>query len=81
MRRPDLAPGNFEGWNAIDATPQELSERIFQCGPAPVKAIKNGDMDKQFDCSFVFAEVNADVVYWKYSGVSQPLKLLRTDKT
>ncbi|XP_042688417.1 protein-glutamine gamma-glutamyltransferase 2 [Centrocercus urophasianus] len=63
MNRPDLAPG-YDGWQALDPTPQEKSEGVYCCGPAPVKAIKEGDLQMQYDIPFVFAEVNADVVYW-----------------
>lgn len=37
---------------------------IFCCGPCPVKAIKEGHLDINYDAVFIFAEVNADVVYW-----------------
>ncbi|KAM8798210.1 protein-glutamine gamma-glutamyltransferase 2 [Eudromia elegans] len=63
MRRPELPPG-YEGWQALDPTPQEKSEGVFCCGPAPVRAIKEGDLQLKYDTPFVFAEVNADVVYW-----------------
>ncbi|XP_065610599.1 protein-glutamine gamma-glutamyltransferase 2 [Cyrtonyx montezumae] len=63
MARPDLAPG-YDGWQALDPTPQEKSEGVYCCGPAPVKAIKEGELQVQYDSPFVFAEVNADVVYW-----------------
>ncbi|NWX41955.1 TGM2 glutamyltransferase, partial [Steatornis caripensis] len=63
MARPDLAPG-YDGWQALDPTPQEKSEGVFCCGPAPVRAIKEGDLQLKYDIPFIFAEVNADVVYW-----------------
>ncbi|XP_078092530.1 protein-glutamine gamma-glutamyltransferase 2-like [Mustelus asterias] len=63
MTRPDLKPG-YDGWQVLDPTPQEKSEGIYCCGPAPVKAIKRGDIDQKFDSPFVFAEVNADYVSW-----------------
>ncbi|XP_042656729.1 protein-glutamine gamma-glutamyltransferase 2 [Tyto alba] len=63
MARPDLAQG-YDGWQALDPTPQEKSEGVFCCGPAPVRAIKEGDLQLKYDIPFVFAEVNADVVYW-----------------
>ncbi|NWI93544.1 TGM2 glutamyltransferase, partial [Pitta sordida] len=63
MARPDLE-GDYDGWQALDPTPQEKSEGVYCCGPAPVKAIKEGDMQLKYDIPFVFAEVNADVVYW-----------------
>ena len=37
---------------------------VFQCGPCPVKAVKNGDTNVGFDTAFVFGEVNADEVCW-----------------
>lgn len=41
---------------------------VFCCGPAPVRAIKEGDLQLKYDIPFVFAEVNADVVYWVVRG-------------
>lgn len=76
MDRPDLLPEQYGGWQAIDATPQELSDEMYRCGPASVIAVKEGEVKKSFDNAFVFAEVNADEVYWRYLGLTQPLKLL-----
>lgn len=47
---------------AVTAAP--LSAGVFCCGPAPVRAIREGDLQLRYDVPFVFAEVNADVVYW-----------------
>ncbi|XP_014903761.1 protein-glutamine gamma-glutamyltransferase E-like [Poecilia latipinna] len=56
MRRPDLAEdGRYDGWQALDGTPQELSE---------ISAILKGDVHLKYDVLFVSAEVNADVVSW-----------------
>ncbi|XP_051887174.1 LOW QUALITY PROTEIN: protein-glutamine gamma-glutamyltransferase 2-like [Pristis pectinata] len=63
MARTDLTSG-FDGWQVVDATPQELSGGVYCCGPAPVKAVKEGDMDMKYDVPFVFAEVNAHCVKW-----------------
>ncbi|XP_021544682.1 protein-glutamine gamma-glutamyltransferase 2 [Neomonachus schauinslandi] len=63
MSRPDLQPG-YEGWQALDPTPQEKSEGTYCCGPVPVRAIKEGNLSTKYDAPFVFAEVNADVVTW-----------------
>ncbi|XP_074644960.1 protein-glutamine gamma-glutamyltransferase 4-like [Tubulanus polymorphus] len=63
FRRPDLPPG-YDGWQAHDATPQELSEGVMQCGPAPLTAIKQGDVYVGYDTKFIFAEVNGDKVHW-----------------
>ncbi|XP_054711859.1 annulin-like [Uloborus diversus] len=76
MERPDLEPGGYSGWQAIDATPQEESDGLYRCGPASVAAIKRGEIQKGYDAPFVFAEVNADKVYWRYQGKNNPLKLI-----
>jgi len=78
MARPDLNVLD-RSWQVIDATPQELSEGQFKCGPASVTAVKNGDIRAPYDTAFVYSEVNADKVYWRYYGISQPMKLLRKD--
>ena len=64
FKRHDLPPG-YDGWQAVDATPQEASESIMRCGPCPVKAIKQGDVYLPYDCGFLFAEVNGDRIWWK----------------
>nr|XP_056719345.1 protein-glutamine gamma-glutamyltransferase K [Euleptes europaea] len=64
MKRPDL-PSGFDGWQVVDATPQESSSGIFCCGPCSVEAIKNGLVYMKYDASFCFAEVNSDKVYWQ----------------
>ncbi|KAG5891827.1 hypothetical protein JTB14_035849 [Gonioctena quinquepunctata] len=78
MDRPDLG-SHYGGWQAIDATPQELSDEEYKCGPASVAAVKQGEVLRPYDNSFLFAEVNADKIFWRYSGPTQPLKLLRKD--
>ncbi|XP_069757533.1 protein-glutamine gamma-glutamyltransferase 2 [Narcine bancroftii] len=74
MTRSDL-PSGYDGWQVLDPTPQERSDGIFCCGPCPVKAIKEGDLDMKYDASFIFAEVNADVIYWfiKEDGTKREL--------
>ncbi|XP_064466745.1 annulin-like isoform X2 [Ornithodoros turicata] len=82
MTRPDLSPGDYSGWQVIDATPQEESDGTYRCGPASVKAIKRAEILKPYDGPFIFAEVNADQIFWRYQGSKQPLKLIQkaTDK-
>uniref|UniRef100_A0A8C6H2V9 Protein-glutamine gamma-glutamyltransferase E n=1 Tax=Mus spicilegus TaxID=10103 RepID=A0A8C6H2V9_MUSSI len=65
--RTDLGP-TYNGWQVLDATPQERSQGVFQCGPASVNAIKAGDVDRNFDMIFIFAEVNADRITWIYNN-------------
>uniref|UniRef100_A0A8C9IZY0 protein-glutamine gamma-glutamyltransferase n=1 Tax=Panthera tigris altaica TaxID=74533 RepID=A0A8C9IZY0_PANTA len=61
--RQDLGP-SYNGWQVLDATPQEEREGVFRCGPASVTAIREGDVHLAHDGPFVFAEVNADYVTW-----------------
>ncbi|CAN8075449.1 unnamed protein product [Agarophyton chilense] len=75
MRRNDLTnvPDGLDapGWQAIDATPQEMSQGMFQMGPSPVKAIKKG-LTIDYDTDFVIGEVNADVLYyWQEEGSNE----------
>lgn len=65
--RTDLGP-SYNGWQVLDATPQERSQGVFQCGPASVNAIKDGEVDQNFDMIFIFAEVNADRITWIYNN-------------
>ncbi|NXE19498.1 TGM4 glutamyltransferase, partial [Ardeotis kori] len=76
MKRTDL-PTGFDGWQAIDSTPQEQSQGVFRCGPSPVKAVREGDVYLPFDSKFVYAEVNADKVYWLVKKVNGKDKFTR----
>ncbi|XP_051804447.1 protein-glutamine gamma-glutamyltransferase 6-like [Acanthochromis polyacanthus] len=63
MKRPDLgSDGEYDGWQVVDPTPQELSDGVFCCGPASVKGILNGQTGFKYDAPFIYAEVNADHV-------------------
>ncbi|XP_044250920.1 annulin-like [Drosophila takahashii] len=82
MQRPDLGEGqygNFDGWQVVDGTPQEKSDEMYRLGPAPVSAVKNGEIQTPFDTPFVFAEVNADILTWRSYGDGKPKKLLSWD--
>ncbi|XP_055977546.1 protein-glutamine gamma-glutamyltransferase 6 [Sorex fumeus] len=65
--RQDLGP-SYNGWQVLDATPQEESEGVFRCGPTSVTAIREGDVHLAHDGPFVFAEVNADYITWLWHG-------------
>ena len=41
---------------------------VFQCGPASVSGIREGDVHLDFDMPFIFAEVNADRITWIYDA-------------
>ncbi|XP_047738590.1 annulin isoform X2 [Hyalella azteca] len=75
MKRPDLGE-EYGGWQIVDATPQEESDGQYRCGPTSQVAVKRGEIHLPFDTPFVYAEVNADKLFWKYRGASQPMKLL-----
>ncbi|XP_055376367.1 annulin isoform X2 [Condylostylus longicornis] len=82
MARPDLGVGNhgsYDGWQAVDATPQEQSDGMYRVGPAPVSGVKYGEILRPYDSNFLYSEVNADKVFWRYHGPYQPMKLLRID--
>lgn len=81
--RPDLGNnenGMYDGFQAVDATPQEMSDGMYRVGPASVTAVKRGEVLKPYDNSFLYAEVNADKVFWHQSGPGNPLKLLKKDE-
>ncbi|KAM8945859.1 protein-glutamine gamma-glutamyltransferase E-like [Pelodytes ibericus] len=61
--RPDI--GNlYNGWQILDATPQELSEGIFCLGPTSRHAVKVGDVHLDYDTAFLYSEMNADSLTW-----------------
>uniref|UniRef100_A0A182PDD7 Transglutaminase-like domain-containing protein n=1 Tax=Anopheles epiroticus TaxID=199890 RepID=A0A182PDD7_9DIPT len=82
MRRKDLQNPDFDGWQVIDATPQQLSDGMYKCGPCPVAAVKQGFVHVPYDGEFIYAEVNADVIYWSIGTDRTPPKPLdiRTDQ-
>ncbi|CAH2302354.1 -glutamine gamma-glutamyltransferase E-like [Pelobates cultripes] len=61
--RSDLG-SMYNGWQIVDATPQEPSQGEYRLGPCALKAIKEGDVDLLYDTPFVFTEVNGDSVDW-----------------
>ena len=66
--RPCILQETTNGWQTLDATPQELSNGKFQMGPASVKEVQNGTSDC-YDTDFVIGEVNGDIklyVSWIY---------------
>ncbi|XP_052869381.1 annulin-like [Anopheles cruzii] len=81
LKRNDLGTPEYDGWQVIDGTPQEFSDGSYKLGPAPVAAIKNGQVNVLYDSDFVFAEVNADKVFWRYRGPSKALQLIQKDTT
>ena len=50
---------------------------MLRCGPASVKAIKDGEVYHRYDTGFIFAEVNGDRVHWEISedGSIKPISI------
>ncbi|KAJ8400818.1 hypothetical protein AAFF_G00391720 [Aldrovandia affinis] len=77
MRRPDLSKESvYDGWQVLDPTPQELSDGVHCCGPAPVKALLMGHTDLKYDMPFIFAEVNGDRITWLVGADGSKKKIL-----
>ena len=51
----------------------------MQMGPAPVKAIREGEIDLLYDVDFMIAEMNADVVY-KQQNKSGEWEVIHVDE-
>ena len=54
---------------------------IFQLGPAPLRAVKEGNVNMRYDVRFVFAEVNADVVYWARPAPNREFSPVNVNRT
>jgi len=59
FNRPDVNGAN--GWQAVDATPQEQSGGLMQMGPAPLFSVKAFDDSAPWDTPFVISEVAAKI--------------------
>ena len=46
-------------------------------GPSPLTAIKNGEVDQEYDTKFTFAEVNAETLYWRINKGNKEPTLIR----
>lgn len=53
---------------------------MFCCGPCPVSAIREGNLKVKYDAPFVFAEVNADIIYWMVQRNGQRKKVTDSNK-
>lgn len=40
---------------------------MYRCGPAPVEAVRKGEVNVGFDSTFVYTEVRADMCVFKES--------------
>ncbi|MEE6465161.1 hypothetical protein FKM82_006470 [Ascaphus truei] len=59
MTRPDL-PVGFGGWQAVDATPQETSDGMFNVVLLGVQAIKHGHVCSSLTPPFIYSEIKKD---------------------
>ncbi|XP_075033806.1 protein-glutamine gamma-glutamyltransferase E-like [Mixophyes fleayi] len=71
----------YNGWQVLDATPQERSEGVYRLGPTSVKAVKEGDIHLNYDCPFVFSEVNADKKSWIYDDEEGSYEIVETNSS
>lgn len=66
-------------WLWYASNPAPWPPGVFQCGPASVFGVREGDVDKDFDMPFVFAEVNADRITWIYDAYTGTQKQNSSD--
>jgi len=65
MARTDL-PHGYGGWQAIDCTPkQQSADRMMQCGPSSIEAVRRNEVGFAFDTPSLYAEVNADICHFQ----------------
>ena len=69
-RRDVPATRGKGGWQAVDATPQEESDGLYQMGPADVGLIKKNTDEQCFDSTFVTSEVASDIKLYLLEGDS-----------
>lgn len=79
MKRNVEGDKTYDGFQAIDSTPQESSDGKKQCGPAPVVAIKRGEIFMPYDTKFLISEVNADLLTFRRTD--KGLKLVSKSET
>lgn len=54
---------------------------VFTCGPASVKAVKQGEIFYGYDTKFVFAEVNGDRMHWIVDSEGNMTPVAREENT
>ena len=70
----------YHNWNVIDCIPKQRIYDTGECGgPVIVNAIKNGSLMLAYDTQYAYAEVNADILYWKGTEQDKQLKLICRD--
>ncbi|KAI6208647.1 TGc domain-containing protein [Aphelenchoides besseyi] len=79
-RRNDL-PNGYDGWQALDPTPQFSIENAPQCGPVSVSALREGRLDLSYDGWFFYGLLNSDLVRWfyEYDHETNEYHLLKVD--
>lgn len=71
FRRTDLDTGKkYDGWQVLDPSRAKRKGVLGEqpCGPASVRAIKEGDVDKDYDTAYVYAEIGSDYILNLYSS-------------
>ncbi|XP_071959705.1 coagulation factor XIII A chain-like [Antedon mediterranea] len=63
MTRKDL-PQGYDGWQALDPTPQETNKGLRSIGPVPLNAVKQGHLYYPHDTNQLFTSVNSLTTFW-----------------
>lgn len=81
MQRKDIDSKyhSVRGWQVVDGTPAVVNDGQYKIGPAPVKAVKSGESNINYETDFVFAEVGAPVVAWLVDKTGKRVKVLSVD--
>lgn len=70
----ETAPGPAGPAAAAQSRPLCSPAGLYCCGPASVRAIKEGEVDLNYDTAFAFSMVNADCMSWLvFRGKEQKL--------
>ena len=68
----------FEAFPCIRMS--NLLTDIMQCGPAPLTAVKEGDVHLGYDTGFIFAEVQGSKANWRFDDTDGSVTSLSVDR-
>ncbi|KAM3922470.1 protein 4.2-like [Leptodactylus fuscus] len=71
MERRDLQK-EYSGWQVLDATAQlKYSGDLYCSGPAPVRAIKEGHVDLDYDTKLIYSKIYTDTEFLVRDSLGQ----------
>ncbi|CAC5374003.1 TGM1 [Mytilus coruscus] len=53
---------------------------VMRCGPAPLRAVKDGHVYLNYDVGFVFSEVNGDRIVWEVNEDKGTMEVMQIDR-